>query len=63
MHTSYLRRRGCNVASRPFIKNLRRFAYVYGVPLILDEVQTGMGRTGNILLVASHEIDPIKPLI
>ena len=40
------------------LSRIRRFADVYGVPLILDEVQTGMGRTGNILLVASQEIDP-----
>jgi 4-aminobutyrate aminotransferase len=38
---------GYNIASRQFIQNLRRCADKYGVPLILDEVQSGMGRTGK----------------
>jgi 4-aminobutyrate aminotransferase len=38
---------GYNIASRKFIQNLRRCADKHGVPLILDEVQSGMGRTGR----------------
>lgn len=38
---------GYNIASGKFIKNLRKCADRYGVPLILDEVQSGMGRTGK----------------
>jgi 4-aminobutyrate aminotransferase len=38
---------GYNIASRLFIQNLRRCADKYGVPLILDEVQSGIGRTGK----------------
>ncbi len=38
---------GYNIASRRFIQNLRHCADKYGVPLILDEVQSGMGRTGK----------------
>jgi 4-aminobutyrate aminotransferase len=38
---------GYNVASARFITNLRRFADRFSVPLILDEVQSGMGRTGK----------------
>lgn len=38
---------GYNIASRQFIQNLRRCADKYDVPLILDEVQSGMGRTGK----------------
>jgi len=38
---------GYNFASGKFIRNLERFARQYGVPLILDEVQSGMGRTGR----------------
>jgi 4-aminobutyrate aminotransferase len=38
---------GYNVASKKFIQNLRRQADAHGVPLILDEVQSGMGRTGR----------------
>ncbi len=38
---------GYNVASKRFIRNLRKYATQYGVPLILDEVQSGMGHTGK----------------
>jgi 4-aminobutyrate aminotransferase len=38
---------GYNIASSRFMQNLRRCANKYGVPLILDEVQSGMGRTGK----------------
>ena len=38
---------GYNFASRKFIANLRRYADQYQVPLVLDEVQSGMGRTGK----------------
>jgi 4-aminobutyrate aminotransferase len=38
---------GYNFASRRFVQNLRRCADQFGVPLILDEVQSGMGRTGR----------------
>lgn len=38
---------GYNIASSRFMQNLRRCADKYGVPLILDEVQSGMGRTGK----------------
>ena len=38
---------GYNVASPAFIRNLRGAADKHGIPLILDEVQSGMGRTGK----------------
>jgi 4-aminobutyrate aminotransferase len=38
---------GYNFASRQFMQNLRKCADRHGVPLILDEVQSGMGRTGR----------------
>jgi 4-aminobutyrate aminotransferase len=38
---------GYNVASPRFIRNLRDATVRHGVPLILDEVQSGMGRTGK----------------
>jgi 4-aminobutyrate aminotransferase len=38
---------GYNVASSQFIRNLRAATAKYGVPMILDEVQSGMGRTGK----------------
>jgi 4-aminobutyrate aminotransferase len=49
---------GCNVASKQFIKNLRKFANQYGVPLILDEVQSGMGRTGKWWAFEHYEVKP-----
>ena len=49
---------GCNVASKQFIKNLREFANQYGVPLILDEVQSGMGRTGKWWAFEHYEVEP-----
>jgi 4-aminobutyrate aminotransferase len=48
---------GCNVASKQFIKNLK-FANQYGVPLILDEVQSGMGRTGKWWAFEHYEVKP-----
>jgi 4-aminobutyrate aminotransferase len=38
---------GYNIACSQFIQNLRHCADKYDVPLILDEVQSGMGRTGK----------------
>ncbi|HEX2014374.1 MAG TPA: aminotransferase class III-fold pyridoxal phosphate-dependent enzyme, partial [Nitrososphaera sp.] len=38
---------GYNFAGRQFVQNLRKVADGHGVPLILDEVQSGMGRTGR----------------
>lgn len=38
---------GYNVASQRFLQNLRDATKKHGVPLILDEVQSGMGRTGK----------------
>lgn len=49
---------GCNIASKQFIKNLRKFANQYGVPLILDEVQAGMGRTGKWWAFEHYEVEP-----
>lgn len=49
---------GYNIASSKFIKNLRKCADRYGVPLILDEVQSGMGRTGKWWAFEHHGITP-----
>jgi 4-aminobutyrate aminotransferase len=38
---------GYNVASKKFIKNLRKTSKKYGFPMIIDEIQSGMGRTGK----------------
>src|SRR5262249_13542870 len=38
---------GLNVASKKFLSNLRNLTRQYNIPLIIDEVQSGMGRTGK----------------
>jgi 4-aminobutyrate aminotransferase len=49
---------GYNVASKKFVSNLRRFATKYGVPLILDEVQSGIGHTGKWWAFEHYNIKP-----
>jgi 4-aminobutyrate aminotransferase len=49
---------GCNVASKQFIRNLEKFAKQYEVPLILDEVQSGMGRTGKWWAFEHYDVKP-----
>jgi len=49
---------GYNFASKKFIQNLRRCADRYGVPLILDEVQSGMGRTGKWWAFEQYGVRP-----
>ncbi len=49
---------GYNIASSRFMQNLRRCADKYGVPLILDEVQSGMGRTGKWWAFEHYGIRP-----
>lgn len=38
---------GYRIASKKFIKNIRRVTKENGVPMICDEVQSGLGRTGR----------------
>jgi 4-aminobutyrate aminotransferase len=38
---------GYNIASKKFIQSLSKAAKEHGIPLIMDEVQSGMGRTGE----------------
>lgn len=49
---------GYNVASKKFIANLHRTANEYGIPLIIDEVQSGMGRTGEWWAFQHYEVTP-----
>jgi 4-aminobutyrate aminotransferase len=49
---------GLNVASKKFVSNLRTLTRHYGVPLIIDEVQSGMGRTGNWWAYQHYGIEP-----
>ncbi|MDR4506427.1 MAG: aspartate aminotransferase family protein [Candidatus Scalindua sp.] len=49
---------GINVADQDFMKQLRRICDEREILLILDEVQTGMGRTGKYFAYQHYDIDP-----
>ena len=49
---------GLNVASKLFIQNIRKLADEYNVPLIFDEVQSGMGRTGKWWVYEHYGVEP-----
>lgn len=49
---------GLNVASKLFIKNIRKLANKFKVPLIFDEVQSGMGRTGKWWAYEHYGVEP-----
>ncbi len=49
---------GCIPASAKWLKGIRELATEFDIPLVIDEVQTGIGRTGNFL---AHQIADITP--
>ncbi len=49
---------GYNIASKKFIKNLRKTSKKYDFPLIIDEIQSGMGRTGKWWSFEHYGIKP-----
>ncbi len=49
---------GVNVASKKFVSNLHKTSIKYGIPLIIDEVQTGLGRTGKWWTYQHYGIKP-----
>ena len=49
---------GYNFASHRFVKNLRNAADRHSVPLIIDEVQSGLGRTGKWWAFEHYNISP-----
>ncbi len=49
---------GYYVASKRFIKRLRECSERYNVPLIVDEVQSGIARTGKWWAFEHYEINP-----
>jgi len=49
---------GLNVASKKFLSNLRNLTRQYNIPLIIDEVQSGMGRTGKWWAYQHYGIEP-----
>lgn len=49
---------GVNVPSDDYLKNVREICDKNGLLLILDEVQTGMGRTGKLFAYEHYSITP-----
>jgi acetylornithine/LysW-gamma-L-lysine aminotransferase len=49
---------GINVASKEFVKALRERTNAVGALLIVDEIQTGFGRTGSVWLFEQYGIVP-----
>ncbi len=49
---------GCIPASSPWLRELRDITYEQGVALIVDEVQTGLGRTGRMFAFEHAGITP-----
>jgi len=49
---------GFNVAPKAFLEGLREIADRYGILLILDEIQTGIARTGKMLALEHYGVQP-----
>ena len=49
---------GYNIASKKMIQDLRKITYENNIPLISDEVQSGMGRTGRWWAIENFDVMP-----
>jgi 4-aminobutyrate aminotransferase/(S)-3-amino-2-methylpropionate transaminase len=49
---------GFVVAPREFLQGVRRICDEHGIVLVIDEVQTGFGRTGKLFAVEHYGIEP-----
>ncbi|MCF8475080.1 MAG: 4-aminobutyrate--2-oxoglutarate transaminase [Emcibacter sp.] len=49
---------GFNIASSSFLQKLRKLCDHHGILLIMDEIQTGFGRTGKIFATEYADIEP-----
>lgn len=49
---------GCNVAPPEWLRGLRALTSTHDIPLVLDEVQTGFGRTGRMFGYEAADIVP-----
>jgi acetylornithine/N-succinyldiaminopimelate aminotransferase len=49
---------GINVATKEYLETIRRLCDEKGAMMILDEVQTGMGRTGKWFAYQHYDVEP-----
>jgi 4-aminobutyrate aminotransferase/(S)-3-amino-2-methylpropionate transaminase len=49
---------GFVVAPREFMQGLRRICDEHGIVLVVDEVQTGFGRTGKLFAIEHYGVEP-----
>jgi 4-aminobutyrate aminotransferase/(S)-3-amino-2-methylpropionate transaminase len=49
---------GFVVAPREFLRGIRRICDEHGIVLVIDEVQTGFGRTGKMFAIEHYGIEP-----
>lgn len=49
---------GVNIPSQDYLKKVRQICDKYKILLILDEIQTGIGRTGKLFAYEHFEIEP-----
>ena len=49
---------GVNIAGKEFINALRQLCDEHDMPLIFDEIQTGMGRTGSLFCYQQYGVEP-----
>ncbi|WP_407315347.1 diaminobutyrate--2-oxoglutarate transaminase family protein [Pseudomonas sp. nanlin1] len=49
---------GCNPAPARWLQGLREITRAHDIPLVLDEIQTGLGRTGDMFAFEHAGIEP-----
>ncbi len=49
---------GIVVPPEGYLKNAKKICHEYGVLFVLDEVQTGLGRTGSLFACEHEDLDP-----
>jgi 4-aminobutyrate aminotransferase / (S)-3-amino-2-methylpropionate transaminase / 5-aminovalerate transaminase len=49
---------GFQVAPQEFMEGVRAICDVHGIVLVVDEVQTGFGRTGKLFAIEHYDVEP-----
>jgi len=49
---------GVNIPEEDYLKRVQEWCVEHGILLILDEIQTGVGRTGTLFAYQQHGIEP-----